>query len=271
MSWRPADRTYEVLTYRRREAWGTTRDVNEGDVALLDSRFPSTFNNFDAEAGRPAIVPRTTCPVLYGIRGDSAMHLVDAMRSVRSEEVDRWSLFISNQGTDDHVLRSGPLEANSSYEVSGTVASMPVTVQGGHVIAALDVGTEILDMAAYEPSKGFRDVVRSLRPGDFVTAVGELRQEPRALNLEKLELVSLASSRTKVANPRCPECGRAMKSIGSGAGYRCRACGTRAKEAVTEEEERLIATGWHEPPVCSRRHLSKPLCRTHDIGDRRRQ
>jgi tRNA(Ile2)-agmatinylcytidine synthase len=260
-AWRPVDRTYEVLTYRERERWGTPRTVNEEDIAMLDQRFPSTFNNYEQLAHRPAIVPHTACPVLYGIRGDSLPELVRARDSVRSEPVDRWMLFITNQGTDDHVISEwSELVPDSSYEVEGEVRSTPSTVPGGHAIFSLKTRGGEIDCAAYEPSKGFRDIVRALRLGDRLRAVGELRREPRTLNLEKFEILSLAPSFLKVSNPSC-SCGRKMKSVGRGQGYRCRECGTKASMAVLRPEPRSLSLGWYEPPVCARRHLAKPLKR----------
>ncbi|OPY27733.1 MAG: tRNA(Ile2) 2-agmatinylcytidine synthetase TiaS [Methanomassiliicoccales archaeon PtaU1.Bin030] len=260
-SWVPRDRTYEVLTYRRQDLWGSPREVSSKDVSLLDERFPSTFNNFDAITGRPAIVPHTTCPILYGIRGDSPMDLYEAYRSIHSEPVDRWLLFISNQGTDDHVLREWTdLVPNRSYEVEGEVLAPPRTVPGGHVIFALSSRAGPLECAAYEPSKGFRDLARALAPGDRVKVVGELREQPRTLNLEKFQVISLAPARV-VSNPPCPRCGKNMKSAGRGQGYRCRRCGTAADRQKVSEGQRALTPGWYEPPVCSRRHLSKPLKR----------
>ena len=137
---------------------------------------------------------------------------------------------------------------------------MPATVAGGHVILTVDAG-ERLECAAYEPSKYFRNVIRALRPGDRIKVFGELREEPRTLNIEKLQVISLSSFKIKVANPRCGVCGRIMKSVGAGQGYRCRDCGTKSNDVVMAEEPRTISVGWYEPPVCSRRHLSKPLKR----------
>lgn len=261
-AWKPLDRTYEVLTYRERGRWGLPREVAADDIAALDGRFPSTFNNFDLQACRPAIVPHTHCPILYGVRGDSHLELIKAMRSIASEPVDRWLLFITNQGTDDHVISEWQeLVPNSTYLVEGEVLSVPSTVPGGHVIFTMSTKVGPLECAAYEPSKSFRNLVRSLRPGDLLKAIGELREQPRTLNLEKFQLVRAAPSFTKVSNPSCPSCGRHMKSIGKGQGYRCRECGTKTLEPVREAEERDITPGWYEPPVCARRHLAKPLKR----------
>jgi len=120
-----------------------------------------------------------------------------------------------------------------------------------------------MDMTIYEPSKSFRETVRRLRCGDRIRALGEMREEPRTLNVEKIEVLSLARVLNKTKNPICKGCEKSMQSLGRGAGYRCRRCGLKAseEEATFSEEQRALEVGWYEPPVCARRHLSKPLKR----------
>ena len=118
-------------------------------------------------------------------------------------------------------------------------------------------------MTAYEPSKQFRTIVRSLHPGDRVIAVGAVREVPRTLNLEKLRILYTARPARKAANPWCAGCGKRAKSVGKTGGFRCARCGRRfaRKEAEWEMVPRDLAPGWYEPPVGARRHLSKPLKR----------
>ncbi|MFQ5837757.1 MAG: DUF1743 domain-containing protein [Thermoplasmata archaeon] len=264
ISWRPRDRTYEVLAYRERERWGSERSIREEDVMSLDERFPTTFNNYDFENRHMAVAPRSPCPVLMGIRGDVPGDLPKALMSVQSEPVERWMLFETNQGTDDHLVRRRvrDLKPHVSAILEGVVLERPSFVPGGHIVFPLDDGDPI-DCVAYEPSKAFRRVVHDLRPGDRLRAYGSLRDAPRSLNLEKLEVLRLSSEVVKVRNPRCPACGRAMKSAGREAGFRCRRCGTRAgvEAASFEAVRRRIAEGLYEPPVAARRHLSKPIKR----------
>jgi tRNA(Ile2)-agmatinylcytidine synthase len=265
MSWVPHDKTYEVLAYREKGRWGSQRGINEEDVKRLDERFPSTFNNFDHDSGSMAIAPHSPCPILFGIRGDVLEDLPLAMDSVRSEAKDRWLLYLTNQGTDDHVIQaSNPLAPGSTYRMRGRVYTAPRTLAGGHVLFQLSAKKMLVDCAAYEPSKSFRAKVRSLCEGDTVEVVGELREQPRTLNLEKFELLELAVVRQKVANPRCPICDKSMQSLGKGAGFRCRRCGRKEDRSKAEfaQIERGIEPGWYEPPVCARRHLSKPLKRS---------
>jgi len=264
MSWRPRDRTFELLAYRERGRWGTKRSLDEDSVIAMDRDFPSTFNNYDREEEKVAISPSSPCPVLYGIRGEDPNDLMDASRTLVSERRASWLIFLTNQGTDDHILVNWKgLEPNSSYSIEGKVVSGPREMEGGHVILAMDSRAGEIELTAYEPSKGFRRVARALEVGDHIRVLGELREDPRTLNIEKLEVMDLVPKTLKMANPRCPSCGKAMKSAGSGQGYRCRGCGIRAPEssAILEEVDREISEGWYQPPVSARRHLSKPLKR----------
>jgi tRNA(Ile2)-agmatinylcytidine synthase len=264
MSWRPRDRTYELLAYRKRDNWGTERFIDEDSVKSMDQSFPSTFNNYDYEEEKIVICPNSPCPVLYGIRGENPDDLFKAKRTLISEEGDGYLLFLTNQATDDHVInRWKELLPNRSYSIPGKVIGQPKDLPGGHTVLTIETSAASLEVAAYEPTKRFRRVVRALLPGDSLRVVGELREEPRTLNLEKLELLDLVTQWQKSSNPRCSFCGRRMKSIGSGKGYRCRHCGTRAGKSSAEIHpiERNLERGWYEPPVSARRHLSKPLKR----------
>jgi len=263
LAWRPRDRTYEILTYRDRSRWGTGRDVVAGSVMEMDREFGSTFNNYDYENGKVVLAPHSPCPVLFGIRGDVPNDLTGAMERLRGESPERWLLFETNQGTDDHV-RPGDwsLRPQTATSIVGVVATTPWTRAGGHVLFVLE-GQARVTVAAYEPSKQFRQVVRSLRVGDRVQVWGSVRDEPRSLNLEKIRILALAEDLVKVANPRCPQCGKRMKSLGRSEGYRCRndRCRLPAGAAIARRNERRVALGVYEPPACARRHLALPLKR----------
>lgn len=264
MAWRPKDRTYEVITYREPSRWGTPREVEPETVRVFNERIKSTFNTWDPSCEKMAIAPHTPCPVLFGIRGDAPGDLVRGLGTIRSEPIDRWMLFLSNQGTDDHVIRRPTsLEVGGTYLLKGFVESSGTAVKGGHVIVPLRTRFGVLDCVFYEPSRAFRAVGRALRSGDQVEVVGELRCEPTSINVEKVHLIAAAATMRKVANPFCHACDKSMQSLGTGAGYRCRRCGAKASvhEATYSVESRTIAPGWYEPPVCARRHLAKPLKR----------
>lgn len=265
LAWPMERTTWELLAYRPRPRWGTVREVDPGSVQRMAASFPSTFDSYDTGTGGLTMVPSSPCPVLFGIRGTDPDQLPAALRQVRSEPAQGWMVFVTNQATDDHLARKDLAEVSpyESVAVRGTVTGEPVTISGGHVISEIGVGDHRLSMAAYEPTKGFRGLVRQLVAGDQVLACGSVRDEPRTLNLEKLRVVSTPSEtiRAKVANPSCPECGKSMKSAGSGSGFRCLRCGTRAgeDEATYEERRRELAPGWYEVPSDARRHLARPL------------
>lgn len=260
VAWHPRDKTYEVLTYRN----GGERWVNEESVKEMDRECPHTFDNYDYENRHIQIMPHSPCPILYGIRGDDVEELKKAMNMVSSSKVKRWMLFETNQGTDEH-LKKRKVEEVRPYEsviVKGIVWEEPRTIEGGHVIFSIKNEKEI-ECAAYEPTKNFRKIVQKLVRGDEVVVYGGVRKEPLTINLEKIDVCKLAKVYKKRENPLCKRCGKHMKSIGKGKGYRCEKCGKKAREeeAVIEKVEREIKEGWYEVPVVARRHLAKPLKR----------
>jgi len=262
-AWRPLDKTYEILAYRQRERWGTEREIDAESVIEMDRRFRSTFNNYDYLNRKVTIAPGSPCPILFGIRAEEPSHLEKAMRTIRSETPDRWFIFETNQGTDEHLVKAGKtLKRHTSVNLRGRVAGPPKVIPGGHVIFPLDHGGRI-DCAVYEPSKQFRRVARALMAGDEIMVCGSVRNEPKTVNVEKLCIGELTESRVKVSNPSCPGCGKRMKSIGRDAGFRCLACGTKAPATAGEwkKVKRPLKTGWYEPPVSARRHISMPLKR----------
>ncbi len=267
LAWRPRDRTYELLAYRHPGLWGLRREVDPRSVRDMDRRFPSTFNNYDYVNEKVVLAPHSPCPVLLGIRGEDPSVLPRALRAIRGESAERWLLFETNQGTDDHVVPGEwSLEPFTATTVEGRVDTSPVTLAGGHVFFDF-VGRRRVTVGAYEPSKQFRDTVRALRPGDLVRVTGSLREEPRTLNIERLEVLSLVASGRKTANPRCPMCGKSMKSMGFRAGFRCVRGHARApyEAALLKDEPRTVEVGLYEPPACARRHLAKPVQRITGI------
>ena len=262
MAWRPLDSTFELLAYRPPERWGTPRVFDPLSIRDMDHSYPTTFNSWEDRACKVAMVPATPCPVMYGLRGDSESDLMEASRKIKTEPVEREMIFLTNQGTDDHIIRRfGELVPNSSYLIRGKIVSRARHIPGGHVFITLSTPFGEIDCAAYEPSKEFRYALDWLEPGDEAEVMGELRESPRTLNIEKLHVLDTVPVYVKKSNPLCPECGRTMASAGSGAGFRCRRCHTRSFRPVLEKEIRQIVPGWYEPPTAARRHLSKPLKR----------
>jgi tRNA(Ile2)-agmatinylcytidine synthase len=256
------DRTSELLAYRRREAWGTLRSVDRASIFAAEAAtYPHTWDSVDCQNGVVVCVPHTPDPVLFGIRGESEAWVRGARALVRAEESEIEQVWITNQGTDAHLIDGpiGHLLEGRSYRLQGTVEGRAVTGTGGHVrLTLLGADGEMLRCMAYEPTKGFREIVRALRSGDEVLAVGSYKN--KSLNLEKVRVDCLAEDRL-CRPPICPGCGRRMTSAGREKGYKCRACGLRASDPEIITTPRTIRTGWYEVPPTARRHLSKPLVR----------
>ena len=264
IAWSPKyDKTYELITYRGENRWGTKRRVDPKSVKKMNEIYLSTFDNYDYENKHNRLVPNSPCPVLFGIRGDDEKELTRAKSLIKSEEVDSWMIFETNQGTDDHLQKKSidKIQPYQSVKAEGTVFKAPYTRGGGHVIFSIKDSAGEIDCAAYEPTKQFREIIRELNVGDIVEVYGGVREKPLTINLEKIKINYLKKQFVKVENPVCPKCGKHMKSKGTGHGYKCKKCGTKSEKPSVKEKHRTIRTCFYEVPVCARRHLSKPLKR----------
>lgn len=263
------DWTFELIAYRARENWGKPRKIDEASVRLMnDITYPNTFDNLDPTTGEIRITPHTPCPVLYGIRGESPEVVEEAHKLIRAfEPIDRWIVYKTNQGTDEHLrpARIREIKPFWSVIVDGVVCEKPRIIVGGHVIFKIQNGTGEIDCAAYEPTRHFREVVKELHVGDKVRVYGGVKEKPglpTTINLEKISILELVPIFRKV-NPPCPKCGKRMKSEGRDKGYSCKRCKIKApaNAAKLEEVKREIDLGTFEVPVRCRRHLAKPLVR----------
>jgi len=264
IAWSPLkDKTYELIAYREKKKWGTARTADDDSVKKMDKTCLSTFDNYDYRNKHNRLVPNSPCPVLYGIRGDDEKELIHASSIIKSEKVDCWLIFETNQGTDDHLQKKtiDEIEPYQSVISEGTVSRKPYTIEGGHVIFTIKDSTGKIDCAAYEPTKQFRRVIRELCTGDVVEVYGGVREKPLTVNIEKINIKHLIKQVEKLENPVCPRCGKHMKSIGKNQGYRCKICGLKSEKPIVQEKQRTIHIGFYEVPVCARRHLSKPLKR----------
>lgn len=252
-----------MIAYRKKEKWGKKRFVDYKSTKTMDKKIKTTFDNYDYKNKHNRIVPNSPCPVLYGIRGDNEQDLIKAKSLIKSEEIDSFIIFETNQGTDDH-LQKKDLEAIQPFQsviLTGIVCSPPKTIQGGHVIFSIKNSNKIIDCAAYEPTKEFRGIIRELDIGDKVEVYGGVREKPLTINLEKIKILHLKKKYIKIENPVCPKCKKHMKSIGKDQGFRCKKCKTKNDSPKLIEKKCKINLGFYETPVCARRHLSKPLKR----------
>jgi len=188
------DHTFELIAYRRKEFWGTRRQIDSTSVRDMDAKtFPHTFNNYDYQKRKVLIAPHGPDPVFAGIRGDSPRAAIEAFDMLRYDEpLQGHMIYASNQHTDAHLQQELEWKVYSSGWLDSTVGEVRVGA-GGHVYIALRTGGRKRLAAAYEPTGDLRRTARLLRPGDKIRAFGGVRRptslHPAVLNLEKFELV----------------------------------------------------------------------------------
>jgi tRNA(Ile2)-agmatinylcytidine synthase len=189
------DHTYELVSYRRNEFWGTPRLIDSSSVREMDAAtFMHTFNNYDYQKRKVLVAPHGPDPVFSGIRGDSPKSVVSAFRMLRYEEpLEGHMVYSSNQHTDAHLQRRLQWKVYSSGWLDGKVKKVWVG-PGGHTYLTITASGVNYVSAAYEPTGDLRRTTRLLRPGDRVRAYGGVRRatslHPKVLNLEKFELIS---------------------------------------------------------------------------------
>lgn len=259
IAWPGRRATWERIAYRAPARVGTLREVGAASVRDAQRRDPRLFLCYDGRTRRVLVAPHTRCPILYGLRATDRRALAPAARRIRSEPVERWVEFRTNQGTGDHAaLKSFPeLGEYATGRVRGTVIDLPQTLRGGHVRFTLsDAQGRRLDCIAFEPTKTLPDVARSLLAGDRVSVWGGRSKDP-TFRVEGIVLSRPSERRSAVA-PRCPECGTTARSLGRDRGFRCRSCRRRWPP---EARRRARASsrfppGTYHPTPSARRHLA---------------
>ncbi len=258
LAWPGRRATWELLTYRAPDRIGDRREVNPESVRRAARRFPSLFLCYDPRTRRLMVTPHTACPILFGLRSTDARILDRARRSIRSEPVERWLVFRTNQGTGDHVQprRVRDLRPFDAARLQGTVAGVPVDRPGGHVAFELRDPTGTVPCVAFEPTKTLPAVARSLRPGDRISVWGG-RGRDRSFRLEGIIILG-RPPRYRVLPPRCPACRRAAGSLGRGRGYRCPGCRRRFPPEAARRvlEPPAFPRGTYHPTPSARRHIA---------------
>ncbi|HOC66726.1 MAG TPA: DUF1743 domain-containing protein, partial [Methanothrix soehngenii] len=119
------DWTYELIAYRQRSRWGTPRFIDPATVWEADRlTYPQTWDTVDHHNQRVVFAPHSADPVLFGIRGSDPVAIKRAFETIRSEPVERYVLYQTNQGTDAHILEGqiGRTKDSQSYRLHGFVA-----------------------------------------------------------------------------------------------------------------------------------------------------
>jgi len=258
------DHTFELLTYRRPEYIGTERLIDPDSVKKMDALYHNwTFNNVDEE--RILISPHGDDPVLFGIRGEDPMRLLDASKMVRGETPLGGMIFKTNQATDMHYKECDSLSQillGDSIKIKLKVMQSPIVTLGGHVFVRLTDGVDSITAAFYWESGDMRKAASLLMPGDQVTVCGGVKVSANpVINVEKLIINQLKITYIE-RNPVCPNCLSTGESVGRNKGYRCKKCKTILKQQKTTlVRNRPLVPGLYLPPLRYFRHLMKPLKR----------
>ncbi|ASJ16154.1 tRNA(Ile2) 2-agmatinylcytidine synthetase [Thermococcus chitonophagus] len=254
--------TYELLAYRDPRNREKERRVDKDSVFEMDKRFyPFTYDNVDPYKGTVLITPHGKDPVLVGIRGIDKGKVLQAFEEVKIyEEVIMFQLYKTNQSTDDHLVpkKIKDVKLYDSVIIRGKVASR-YWERGRHVFFELEDETGKIRVAAFEPTKKFRNYVRKLLPGDEIIVAGGVKEHEGVLtvNLEKFYPIRLVP-RIELKKPKCPKCGGTMKSKGDY--LKCKRCGFKMpKILIPVEKQRDLKRKIYEVPPDARKHLSRPL------------
>jgi tRNA(Ile2)-agmatinylcytidine synthase len=257
VAWPGRRRTWELIAYRSPDRYGVPREVDSSSVLRAQRRHPELFLCHDARTRRLLVAPHTPCPILYGLRATRPEAALAARREVRSETVDRWVLFRTNQGSGDHLLprSAAELTALRSGVVRGRVSEPATALAGGHVrFEIVDPLGTALTCVAFEPTKTLPRIARALSAGDAVRVWGSRGSGP-ALRLEGIEVLRAGA---RSVPPRCPNCRISARSLGRSRGFRCRRCHRRWPPEARGAGSRTLPPprGVYHPTPSARRHLA---------------
>jgi tRNA(Ile2)-agmatinylcytidine synthase len=263
--YRDCDYTFELLTYRSKKMYGKRRCIDEESVKVFDSLTKEeSFNNYDYKERRVLIIPRGPDPILYGVRGESPDGVKKALNIIRvCEPVAAWTVFRSNQATDDHAVYRVVRELNpyKTCRIRGIITSKPVIVRGGTIIVKIFDSTSDILLAFFKPAQLF-NIASSLEIGDYIEVQGHVKlwNNLQVVHVEKIVVLN-ASRAYKCKAPKCPRCGNKMVKKGFGKGYKCESCNTVVFNPVLEcmKVIRNVSIALSLPPPHSQKHLVKPI------------
>jgi len=266
----PHDYTYELLVYRKLVIRDRDRDINISPSLNWEDEY--TFAHVDLERKNILWTPHGPDPVILGIRGDRISKVIKIFRGIeRYLSYDRWIIYVTNQGTNEHFKRlihnqGQSIEAFNQYIGVFKLSSNPFRDKGGHLHSNAVVNGNSVEVLVYEPSARLREVLDTLKKGDKVILGGVFKPSRYHTNLlfntQIISFCSVPIYRESDVKPICPSCGTRMESLGRASGYECEKCRYHIKKPHTSKIHRSM---WIPhlslPPYRSIRHLSKPLKR----------
>ena len=261
------DHTYELIAYRKNG--NGERGVSLQSVIKIDKEKKySLFSNIDYNSHRILITPHGKDPILFALRGNNPEHLYKAMSELKLyEDVERFAIFRSNQGTNQHLndkLDVSSLRTYDSGHIIGKMVGKPVVIKGGHVFIKIKNKKKIINCAVYAPTISLKNLARNLKTGDEIELGGGISRKSkkfgRILNVEYIKVIKLTDRSIK-KNPLCEKCNKSMKSIGKNKGYRCIKCGSKSNKIRRIKSMNEIENKIYLPVLSAQRHLIKPADR----------
>ena len=248
VSWVPSDNsTFEGIAWRDSSKCGDIRNIPDNAITILENNHPNTFMNRDPTYNRGLISPRTPCPVLFGVRGrniDATSNaLNDLMKLDWMEKIVDYSIHITNQCTDDHLVA----------EIEATVLDIPQKNRGGHVTVNILTNSGSIPLISFKDGGLLNSTVADLLPGDRIIVLGLVSPDGH-LHIERLK--RLLSAPGCLIRPKC-RCGGHLKSTGKSGNLRCKTCKNIEDSYWLARIRKSF--DWVEPPPSSRRHLSRPV------------
>jgi tRNA(Ile2)-agmatinylcytidine synthase len=261
------DHTYELIAYRKNG--NGERGVSLQSVIKIDKEKKySLFSNIDYNSHRVLITPHGRDPILFALRGNNPEYLYKAMSELKLyEDVERFTIFRSNQGTNQHLNNKLDLSSLRTYDsghIIGKMVDKPVVIRGGHVFIKIKNKKKIINCAVYAPTISLKNLARNLKAGDEIELGGGISRKSkkfgRILNVEYIKTIKLTDRSIK-KNPLCKKCNKSMKSIGKNKGYRCIKCGSKSNKIRKIERKSEIENKLYLPVLSAQRHLIKPVDR----------
>ncbi len=254
------DLTFELLAYGDPSVKKNI-NIDIQMFSLLNNLFrPYTFANIDVENEKILIFPSGPDPVIYGVRGDSPLHVIflsSLVQNIAKIDIEGWLLFHTNQATGIHIEYSeNNVRTFNPHRTMVKIVKISRT-EDRHLQCFTDKDVNIFSYRHIGDPCTFLE--RSL--GDIVEVWGGLRIKDCKYFIYVEGCRKLSRRLVQVSNPRCPRCGSTLKSLGKGKGFFCKKCNikiTNVHKIVTEEHV-LPSKLFSLPYLSEFRHLMKPI------------
>lgn len=256
------DSTYELLLYRQKTNLGTQRVIDSENVARLQQKYSTVFGSFDSLQNRELIAPSGPDPVFCGIRGDDVGELLSFAEGLKlSEDIASKTIFVTNQGTDQHVSKTrNKLSLYSVVAFPCTINDTPLVLEGGHVKLKTLFQGKAFTIMVFEPTKELAKAASLLQPADEVFIHGAIMsfEGEECIHLEKLRIIDLVA-RTTSSPVLCPNCEKKTTSAGFLKGYKCKSCNfSTFKHELIESKPPFYVNQVIYASKSAQRHLTRP-------------